>query len=180
MKPRSAILTATLALGLGACASPGTPPPQADSQLMLELEEPVVVPAGEGGVHLGRGQLDRFEPWCRLTVHELPATDLTVRPDEFLVLEMRRHVWMVDAGGRPLQLALRGLWYGSLFDQDRPSHVTYATRIRLASDRQPQVRGLECGHWQEPPWGRHLNLAEIAGAVAPQAQLRPLAGKHGG
>jgi len=189
MKP---IVMSLLALTLAACQSAGfqfsedSPhyPPPVGTRVILH--QPVTIPPGHASIYLQFGrtmrfaEVDQYRAHCRFEVSRVGTSEQTVMPDEFRVtragLEHRDSVrrgetTRLAAAGVPHVLAASGRNSGSM------GVIVYATRMKLHSERQPEVLRLDCGHWSTDPHDEFLTLNEIRATLAPLMSLQlPAAG----
>jgi len=180
MKP---IAMSLLALLLAACQSAGfrfsedSPhyPPPVGTRVILH--QPLTIPPGHASTYVQFGrtmrfaEVDQYHAHCRFEVNRVGSSEQTVMPDEFRAtrteLEQRDSVrrgetTRLAAAGAPRVLAAAGRNSGSM------GVIVYVTRMKLHSDRQPEVLRLDCGHWSTDPHDEFLTLNQI------RATLRPL------
>jgi hypothetical protein len=189
MKP---IVMSLLALTLAACQSAGfrfsedSPhyPPPVGTRVILH--QPVTIPTGHASTYLQFGrtmrfaEVDQYRAHCRLEVSRVGTSEQTVMPDEFRVtragLEHRDSVrrgetTRLASAGMPGMLAQSGRHSGSM------GIIVYVTRMKLHSDRQPEVLSLDCGHWSANPDEQFLTLNQIRAALGTIMSLQlPVAG----
>lgn len=145
----------------------------------LILNQTLTIPAEQVAVWLQDGRVvpandaNMYYPHCKLELRRRLATVQTVAPDEFVVTRVTRSllhsVHAPATGKRWLVAAGFGINLGG---GDGPSIQTFATRMDLGSDRQPEVLRLTCGQWGYPHEGRHVNIGEIRGALRTIFALR--------
>lgn len=165
-----------LLLGLAGCAAMGgqlssAPPTGATLVLLKEL----VIPAGESGVYIQDGEIKssfwgvrQYYPFCRLEVDASNENARTVKPGEFIVVDVRQDVLYAGAD-EPLRVAQAGL----VLAGDAVSHRVYTTFLRLGSDTQPDVNRLTCKRWAYPQdWPVPPDTDEIRRTLAGVFSLR--------
>lgn len=154
---------------------PGTP---------LLLNQPLTIPPEQVSVWLQDGRVidandaRMYYPHCKFEVRERMPTAQTVTPDEFIVTRVTRSlmhsVRAPDPSERMVARIGVGFGFGAGINMgtNGPSVQTFATRMNLGSDRQPNVMRLTCGHWDYPYDGRHLTISEIRNALGGVFDLR--------
>jgi hypothetical protein len=168
-------VTLALLLLLGACRatsyvgnedSPYYPVP-AGSKLTLHSE--IAIPANQAGVFLQGGQIlpfsqvNPYHPHCKFELRRPRASPQPVAPDEFTITRTVQEIThSVRADYR--HLARR--------DDGGSSVRTYATRMDLRSEKQPDVFRLTCGQWEYPPFERHVTINEIRKALGNLISLK--------
>jgi hypothetical protein len=140
----------------------------------LSLHRDLVIPANQAGAFLQGGQvvpfaqLNPYQPHCKFEVSRVLDSPQTVRADEFVITKA---VQSLEHSVRaPRRLAARSVF--SSTDDGGPSIQTFATRLDLRSDRQPEVLRLTCGHWDYPPLATHLSIRQIRQALGEVFTLR--------
>lgn len=144
------------------------------------LNQALTVPPDEAGIFIQygearpRGQVRYSEPYCRFELKTLRNTSRTIAPDDMLVRkswqEIVRTLSRVDgeqyASAAPLMAANdRG-------DDSNLTLVTFATRMALESQKQPEVDRLNCGRAGYRGEDQHLSIAEIRNALGKVATLQ--------
>lgn len=154
--------------------------PPRGSRLVLNQE--LAIPAGTARVFLQDGRpvalaaLRRYYPFCELEVRDVRESGVqTVRPDTFTVTHVERHL---ELGKRDTRVLLAGVGWGvgirvGGMDKDSGSGLAMSQiRMRLHSERQPQVRRLDCtAGWADLQRTEYPTLAEMRGALGPIATL---------
>lgn len=184
-------LTLSLVLGLvlAACqttryegdeSSPHYAPP-VGSRVVLNRE--VTIPPDQVSVMLQNGQIVRsgeintYYPHCKFEVRRRLDTAQTVAPDEFLVTRVERNLLHSVDAGTALHARVSvgigiGIGVGGGVNGNGPSVQTYATRMDLRSDRQPDVFRLTCGQWGYPYDGEHVSANGMRKALGDVLTLR--------
>ena len=144
----------------------------------LALNQTLTIPAEQVGVWLQDGRViapndtRMYYPHCKFESRRRLPTAQTIAPDEFIVTRITRalmHSVRIPAASDRL---LAAFGFGINIGGDGPSVQTFATRMDLGSDRQPDVMRLTCGQWGYPYDGRHVTIAEIRGALGILFDLR--------
>jgi len=170
---------AAAALALGACST--QPMSEGSSYSIPEnstfvLNQDVTVPEGWSRVFVQYGKvieprkLNKFDPYCQIVQIELTragADPQVIMADQFRTGSVVRR--SISAAPTGTLLASSG---SSLMDGDNRSSQTWVTEISLRSERQPQVRKLICGSWNDNVhFERWLRLREIRSALGNLATL---------
>lgn len=122
---------------------------------IVELKQPLTFSPGSSRIYIQDGQVstrrgvDDYRPWCQFYLYE-SKEDMkhtrTIEPDTFTVIKSSQNVEYVQL--QPLTVAAIGIGVGMgssyMFDRDDAGPQTLATKMRLTSSRQPQVRELIC------------------------------------
>lgn len=184
-------LTLILAFGLalGACqtaryegdvSSPYYAPP-AGTRVILNRE--ITIPSEQVSVMLQNGEIVRageintYHPHCKFEVRRRLEVAQAVKPDDFLVTRVERSLLhSVDAGAvlhARVSVGIGiGIGVGGGVNGDGPSVQTYATRMNLHSDRQPDVLRLTCGQWGYPYDGEHVSVNGMRKALGDVITLK--------
>lgn len=186
---RRLVFGSVLVLTLVACqttrydgdeSSPHFAPP-AGTRVMLNRE--LTIPPEQVSVMLQNGQVVRpaevntYYPHCKFEVRRRLDVPQTVKPGEFLVTRVERNLLHgVDAGtARYARVSVGigiGINMGGGVSGDGPSVQTYATRMNLRSDTQPDVFRLTCGQWGYPYDGEHVSINGMRRALGDIITLR--------
>lgn len=135
----------------------------------LTLHRELTIPAEQVGIFLQHGevkpatQINWYRPHCKFELRDLADSARRVQPDTFVITRATQEI--LHSVRAPVRVAARigvgiGITIGGV-DDGSPSHQTYATRMDLKSERQPQVFRLTCGHWEEPARATHLSIREM-------------------
>ncbi len=143
----------------------------------LEVHRDITIPSGRARSLLPKrtqiSHINEFQPFCQLEITTLREHAQTVHPDRFTVIRVGRSMEeIVEAR----QVMLAGLGGGGLGQSDNdssgPTRITQMFRLRLHSDRQPDVRSLACGGAFDTPGDADApTLQEIAAALGDYATL---------
>lgn len=145
----------------------------------IVLHQALTVPPEDLGVFIqrgearSRGQVGFSEPYCRFELKTLRNASRTIAPDDMIV----RRSWqeMVRSLTR-----IPGEQYASAFvllaasERDDPNLtlVTFATRMDLESQKQPEVSRLTCARTGYRGEDRHVTIAEIRATLGKIASLQ--------
>lgn len=162
-------------------SSPHYAPPTG-SRVVLNRE--ITIPFDQVSVMLQNGQIVRpgevntYYPHCKFEVRQRLDIAQTVKPDEFVVTRVTRDLLhSVDAGSVLHARVSVGIGIGigvggSGGGMDGPSVQTFATRMDLHSDTQPDVFRLTCGQWGYPNDGEHVSVNGMRKALGDVLTLR--------
>lgn len=129
----------------------------------LTLNRDLAIPAHESAVFLQGGQVlpkvqvNFYQSHCKFEVRRVLDAAQTVRVDEFVVTKVVQS--MEHSVRAPMRLASSSVIGG--VEDGGQSLRTFATRLDLRSDSQPEVLRLTCGHWDYPPLASHLSIRQI-------------------
>jgi hypothetical protein len=148
------------------------------------LNRDLTIPAEQVGVYMQGGQvmpqnqLNMYHAHCKLEVRTRRDVSQVVRADEFVVTKSVQEalIYSVQAEPRTYADASRAVRVNGMDDSGGQSVQTYATRLDLRSERQPDVLRLTCAHWDHPNTAVHLSIRQIRAALGDVVTLR-LAGK---
>lgn len=135
----------------------------------LILNNDITIPPYKAGVYIQGGQIlplsqvNKYYPHCKFEVLKIREAPQTVKADTFVIKKVVQEITdTVDTG----QLRLAGISIGiNISDDDGPSVQTYATRLNLRSERQPEVFRLSCGQWAYPSQGQQVTINEMRKAL---------------
>lgn len=144
----------------------------------LVQNQDVVIPPHRAGVFMQGGrvlplsQVNQYYPYCKFEVLTLGDSARIVRPDAYVIKKVVQEIApSVDAGLIRLAALSVGIGIHAGMD-DGASMETYATRLYLRSDKQPDVYRLSCGLWAYPATGRHVTLREMRAVLGEVFTLR--------
>lgn len=142
-----------------------TIPPE---QVSVMLQNGRIVPPGE---------INTYYPHCKFEVRRRLDVPQTVKPDEFVVTRVERNLLHSVEAGTTLHTRASvgigiGIGVGGGVNGDGPSVQTYATRMDLRSDTQPDVFRLTCGQWGYPYDGEHVSVNGMRKALGDVITLR--------
>ena len=135
----------------------------------LILRQDVEIPPHRAGVYLQGGQIkplsqvNQYYPHCKFEVLKISDIPQTVHTDRFTIEKVVQEITdTVDAG--LVRLAGISLGMGIHVHGDRGDGAniqTFATRLKLRSEKQPEVFRLSCGQSAYPYEGQHVSIKEI-------------------
>jgi hypothetical protein len=142
----------------------------------LAQNQDVVIPANRASVYLQAGQtlplsqVNQYHPYCKFEVLKVRDGAQTVKADSYVIKKVVQEISdSVDAGR--IRLAALGLGMQAR-DKDGASALTFATRMYLHSDEQPDVYLLSCGQWAFPATGQHVTIREMRAVLGGLFTLR--------
>lgn len=135
----------------------------------LILNNDITIPPYKAGVYIQGGQImplsqvNKYYPHCKFEVLKIRDAPQAVKADTFVIEKVVQEITdTVDTG----QLLIAGSSIGiNIGDRDGPSVQTYATRMNLHSERQPEVFRLSCGQWAYPSQGQQVTINEMRKAL---------------
>jgi len=144
----------------------------------LVQNEDVVIPpnlAGaylQGGVILPLSQINQYHPYCKFEVLKVRETPQTVKADTYVIKKVVQEI-SDNVNSGQIRLAALYAGFGMLAgDKDGASALTFATRMYLRSDKQPDVYRLSCGLWAFPSTGQHVTIHQMRTALGGVFTLR--------
>lgn len=182
MKSCRSVLLLTATLALAACqtnyaGTEDSPYYAVAPGARLVLNQTLTVPAEQVAVWLQDGRVIAandarvYYPHCKFELRRRLPTTQTVAPDEFIVTRVTRELTH-SVRVPPAERLLAAVSLGINIGHDSPSVQTFATRMNLGSDRQPEVMRVTCGQWGYPNDGQHVTINEIRRALGAIITLR--------
>jgi len=151
----------------------------------LVLREGITIPPQLAGVFLQGGQIkplsqiNQYYPYCKFELWKLSDQPQTIRPDEFTITKVTQEIThSVSAGNVQLAGVSVGIGMHIGLGEDGASVQTYATRLNLRSEKQPEVFRLSCGQWAYPATGQHVTIKEMRQALGEVFVLRLAPSRH--
>lgn len=175
------ILIILIFLFISACNMPASNPVKTVKETLhigstLELTKTIVFPAEHLYIYIKNGELKKFknyntvniyEPYCTIHLDREREQVYQVLPDQFKVtkfMELERDYGSIL--NEKQKIAHRDRFIKmSTGNNTGPSIVMYATIIHLHSTKQPDVKKLVCGHWNDSWEIEPLTLQEIRTAL---------------
>jgi len=151
----------------------------------LRLLKPIEIPAGRSYVYIAGGKIlpfknyntvDIYKPYCEFALDEVADHPRQVEPDVFVITKivewenyygMRRDMMYAGTGGSEVDIRTGAQFRIGIgqFEGDSPSLIMYATILSLRSDKQPQVKKMVCGHWDEAGMVEAITLEQLRSAL---------------
>lgn len=146
----------------------------------LQLTQEIEIPAGRFYMYIAKGKVaplknynivNIYEPYCMLGFNDESLHIRHIKQDTFKVtkvvewegyyssLDTEKAVPVYNKKGSLMKVAS----FGS--DNDAPRNIMYATIISLYSDKQPDVKKIVCGHWNDEGVVEALTLKEMINAL---------------
>lgn len=145
----------------------------------VQLKQTLAISPEKVGVYIQNGkimswsEIDHYHAYCKFEVRKRKDTEQQVLPDEFVVTRVVQDVvHSVRWGEWQVAETLLGMRVSD--KSGGPSLWTYATYMYVASDRQPHVFRLGCGHSAYPGSREavHLSINQIRRALGDVIVLR--------
>lgn len=143
----------------------------------LVVTAPLAVPARSDRVYFQDGQVmpwhevNRYRPYCALTLAYAEPSPGAVAPGTFTVLESHIRFLFHLAAATPRPLPARRSDADGIDD-----YQVQATELVLAAEAQPRVERLICAAWRLPQGSASVTLSHIEQALGDRASLRIRAG----
>lgn len=190
----SSFLFAAITIMIYGCASGPYPVTSPYYQIppgsLLEVKQTLTIPANRARVYLQYGkvitekQKDRYQPNCWFLSWKLMETQQTIMPDTFTVMRSAKAEDYVQ-NTSSIKLASRSISVESgigvsigardgtgVLGGDAPMATVFTTQLFIQSEKQPDIRMLECSHWDDPSTGEHLTVQQIQDALGTIVTLR--------
>ena len=140
-----------------------------DSKLVLQQE--LLVPARSDRLYFQKGKVSQFQhvnrysPYCALTLHAKKDVAQTIVPDAFTVHKMYRQ-YLFDLAMGPVMVA-------QLDPGGGMTYQVFATLLELRSVQQPDVVRMTCANWGVPQDMAHLTLGQMRESLGDIFLLEP-------
>lgn len=146
----------------------------------LQLTRSINIPADRSYMYIADGKVaplknyntvSIYEPYCMFGFDKESPYARQIMPDTFKVtriVEWEGYYSSIDTGKKELAFRRKGelIKTVSFFNGDNsPGNIMYATIISLQSDKQPNVKKIVCGHWDEYGVVEPLTLKELKTAL---------------
>ena len=136
------------------------------------LKQALAISPEKVGVYIQNGkvkpwsEIDHYHAHCKFEVRKRKDTEQQVQPDEFVVTRVVEDIVHSVRWGH-WQVADTTLGMRVSDQSGGPSLWTYATYMYIASDRQPHVFRLGCGHSAYPGTREavHLSITQMRKAL---------------
>lgn len=170
---------------ISSCSLPIVQPPATIKDLLpvgstLQLTMPLNIPADRSYIYIANGKVaplknyntvDIYEPYCVFGFDKESPQHRQIMPDNFEVtriIEVDDYIAAIHYNKiAPAHSRKVGLVKPVVFASDDagPGIVMSATIISLYSDKQPDVKKIICGHWDDPHIVEPLTLKELLTAL---------------
>lgn len=145
---------------------------------MLHLTQKIDIPADRSFIYIAHGKVaplknyntvDIYQPYCTFHLYDESSQARKIIPDQFEVtkivewqrdfgrLDNKKNAYATNRAGRFIKTTIAG--------DGGPSIVMYATILSLRSTKQPEVKEIVCGHWNDPAEVEPLTLQEMKSAL---------------
>ncbi|MCW8988626.1 MAG: hypothetical protein OQK75_13255 [Gammaproteobacteria bacterium] len=147
---------------------------------ILNLTQTLVIPKDRSFIYIANGKVaplknyntvDIYEPYCTFHLRSETKRAQQIEPDQFEVTKITEWEGYHGFNGY-MRFASKNIRTGGLiktsFVNDNnggPSIVMYATILRLQSNKQPDVKELVCGRWEQQSLAEPLTLEEMKTAL---------------
>lgn len=145
----------------------------------LRLTQTIEMPADRSFIYIAHGKVaplnnyktvDIYSPYCTLHVYKESSHARQIMPDQFEItkidewetsfgrLDFKNNTYANNHSGNFVKVTNNG-------NDGGPSILFYATILSLRSAKQPDVKELVCGHWNDPSEIEPLTLEEMKSAL---------------
>ena len=184
------IMLILVLLNSSACSLPSYVPTTIKELLpvgtMLRLTQPIEIPADRSYIYIAAGKVvplkpfntvNIYYPYCTFHMRTTDSHSRHVRPDRFKVTKVVE--WEDYHGSLDMRKFIAGTSTGSMIKVRRAAYnddgglptIMYATILSLYSPKQPEVKELVCGHWDDMGIVEPLTLEEMKSALGDLIQL---------
>ena len=145
---------------------------------ILQLTQTIVIPADRLYMYIADGELKKLKnyntvniylPYCTIHLHNESSQAHQILPDDFEVtkiVEWERNFGSIFNNKNGVIKRRNGRFIKTSKKNDQaPSILMHATILSLRSTKQPEVKELVCGHWDEPSEIEPLTLKEMKSAL---------------
>lgn len=128
----------------------------------------------QNGQVVTTSEMRHYEPFCRFELWTLSSAARTILPDEMIVVSAGQHVFdgAMYAEAARIHLASLSVTVADQGSAGGPPLQSYLTRMKLRSEKQPDISALTCSMWGYLPEVRHVTIAEIRQTLGGVATLR--------
>lgn len=155
----------------------------------IELNQALTVTPNRGRVYLQYGKVvtekekDNYQPHCWFLSWKVLETPQTINPDVFTVMrsqkdeEIVRNLSNIKLASNTIETSPgieTTIGKGrntNRIDDSAPLAVIYTTQIHIHSEKQADIRLLECSHWDDPNSGDHLTVDQMQQALGKIATI---------
>lgn len=146
----------------------------------LRLTQVLEIPANRSMIYIAHGKVaplknintvDIYQPYCMFYLDKESSQVRQVVPDTFDVTKVVEWEDYHGSNGQiklaSLDLAQNGVYgiFSDHRDDGGPDIIMYATILSIRSDKQPEVKELVCGHWDDQGIVEPLTLKEMKSAL---------------
>lgn len=146
---------------------------------ILKLNQSVIIPKDRSFIYIANGKVaplknyntvDIYSPYCMFYINNETSQSHTIMPDRFEITKItewegyksHRSVYKyASVNTQPAGLIKTRLASRSLSIRGGMDITMYATILRLHSSKQPEVKEMVCGRWDDPTEVTHLTLDEL-------------------
>ena len=145
---------------------------------ILQITQTIVIPANRSYMYIANGEVkklknyntvDIYQPYCTIHLHKEHSQARKISPDYFKVTkieELERDFGSIFNNNNRFVKHVRSRFIKTNMSDDQgPSIVMHATILTLHSSKQPNVKELVCGHWNDPHEIEPLTLKEMESAL---------------
>ena len=142
----------------------------------LRIKQNITIPENRATVYLQNGKivtmskLNQYHPHCWFESWQKLEQSQLIKPDIFNINAVLQYDEVVLREGR-LLLASNSM--ARLYGRGGPAFSQYINEYRISSAKQPDIRKLYCGQWDDVSGGDHPTLAEMNKALGEYAELIP-------
>lgn len=144
----------------------------------LQLTQTIIIPADRSFMYIANGEVkklknyntvDIYQPYCTIHLHKESSQTHEIEPDYFEVtkiVEWERDFGSIFNNKNKIVKRGNGSFIKTGFSDDAgPSIVMYAAILSLRSTKQPEVKELVCGRWDDQWKDEPLTLKEMKSAL---------------
>lgn len=175
---RKFLRLAALAIALGGCQTTSylgnedSPYYVVPAGTRLILERELTIPPEQLAIYVQNGrvlpnvEVQHDSPFCKFELARLAPNTRTVSPDDIVVVWASQQIHRNPVAlGEPVLVADSA--FGDMVESlVAPPIHSYATRMDLRSEKQPDIFRLTCAQWGERRFGRHVTISEIRRTLA--------------
>jgi hypothetical protein len=143
----------------------------------LTLTQALTIAPDQVGLFLQDGrvtpfaEIRKYYPHCKFELYRRVAEARTVSPDAFTISRPLQEETHSVSNALPMYARVSLLIRADADIDGGPSIRSYATRMNLRSEKQPEVFRLSCGQWGHPPDTTHVTIAEMRRALGSVFEL---------
>lgn len=144
----------------------------------LQLTQTIIIPADRSFMYIANGKVkklknyntvDIYQPYCTIHLYNESSQAREIEPDYFEVtkiVEWKRGYGSIFNNENKFVKYGNGSFIKTRFRTvEVPSVVMYATILSLRSTKQPEVKNLICGYWDESWKDEFSTLEEMKSAL---------------